>query len=156
MIIFLAVVLILVITGFVWFLGRTLSLKICPICAGVSGAWLLFTVAMLAGADETLLLPPTLLLMGGSVVGIAYQGERSFRWATRHPLLWKMIVISIGIPLAFLAANSISIETFSVEIVILGVLSYFFFVRTSISPIPEKGVVSHSVKKLEQEMKNCC
>lgn len=154
--ILIATISVLVITALIRLFNKFLPVKICPICAGVSGTWLLLTAAILAGADKTTFLPPILLLMGGSVVGIAYQGERSLRWAAGHPLLWKVIVISIGIPLAFLAANSMSIETFSAEIVILGAASYFFFIRTNTSPISEKGVVSDSVKKLEEEMENCC
>jgi len=156
MIILIAIISILAITGLVWLANKGLPVKICPICAGVSGTWLLFTAAILAGADETVLLPPILILMGGSVVGIAYQGERSLRWAARHPLLWKVIVIGVGVSLAFWAANSISIETFSAEIVILGIVSYLFFIKADSPPALENKSVSENVRKLEEEMKNCC
>ena len=70
------------IAGIAWFLNRILLLrfnsgrafKICPVCAGFAGTWLWMLIGMLLGLIPTSDFQlPTAFLMGGSVVGIAYQ-----------------------------------------------------------------------------------
>ena len=78
------IILSLVITLAVYFLNRILPFKVCAVCVGISGAWLLATLGILIGfipLDKYG--PPILMLMGGTAVGIAYQGEKRFGFAKK-------------------------------------------------------------------------
>ncbi len=113
-----------------------MKIKLCSICIVVGGSWLLLQAGVLLG-----LLPlPSVqvliaLLMGASVVGIAYQGKR--RWP----------IIIFGLALAFILVNNITWITFAFELGILGVVAYFRFVLPS-----EDG----KVKALEKKLEKCC
>src|SRR3989344_4198610 len=116
----------LIIAAIVWLLNRILPFTLCPVCAAVSGTWLLIQLALvlrLLAGQEWLWL--TALLMGGTVVGVAYQGERSVRWAGSHPLLWKVLVVSGGIPLMYAMLQKINWWSIVLEVVALGVMTYF-------------------------------
>lgn len=154
----LMLILLLGITGVVRALNRFFAFRICPICAGVSATWFLLSAGVLAGyAQKEVFLPLILLLMGGSVVGVAYQGERSFSWAMKFPLLWKMIVIAAGMPLALWAAQTMSIKALAGEIMVLSLLAYLFFSRRP----EEKKSAADDISKarerdLEEKLKKCC
>ena len=62
-----------------------MNIRICRLCVGISSLWLILSagVALDYLSVRTFLIPIT-LLMGGTVVGIAYQG---------YSLRWKTIVI---------------------------------------------------------------
>src|SRR3989344_2590488 len=69
---------ILIITAVVAALNRFLPFPLCPICSGVSATWLFLTAFVIAGfLEREAFMPLVLLLMGGTVVGISYQGERA-------------------------------------------------------------------------------
>ncbi len=152
----LAFFLLIIITAAVWTLGKLLPFQICPICAGVSASWLLLTALILAGyLDADKFLAPILLLMGGSVVGIAYQGEKSLAWAGRYPFLWKITVIILGMPLAFWAAQGISSAMLLGEILLLSALAYLFFIKPA-GKAASAGEASDKIQDLEDKLKNCC
>ncbi len=141
---------ILGITAFVRLVNRVLPLRICPICAGVSGTWLGLIAAYFLGYPIDLIIPA--LLMGGSVVGIAYQLEKkllaeSAGW--RSPLLWKMLFIPAG----FVAAYGILVQQWSILIAALIFLLWLSFLfiapRTNVNK-------NKKVEELEEKMKNCC
>ncbi len=106
MAIYIALASILVIAAMAWLIRRFLSfgegsafggkVNICPICAGVAGTWLWMFAGILTDqlpiASYQL---PIAILMGGSVVGIAYQIEKKLP-AERSPFLWKLIFIPAG------------------------------------------------------------
>jgi len=100
MVIVTATISILVITTLVWFLNKVLSRKVCPICAGVAGTWIWMLIGILTNQLSVISYQLLVgILMGGSVVGIAYQLEKrlsagSAGWRT--PLLWKILFIPIG------------------------------------------------------------
>lgn len=148
-----AIVSILVLTGLVWLANKVLPFQICPICAAVSGTWLWLTAASLFGfVPAATYQPLILLLMGGTVVGIAYQGERSFALARRWPLAWKIFVVGIGFPAAFWAAEGARPAMLAIEAVVLATLAYLFFLRQ-----PEVIRAEDSkVRDLEEKLKNCC
>ena len=109
-----------------------------PLWGGEAGSWQLAVA----------------LAMGGSVVGIAYKSEYMFSWGRKNPLLWKLTIIGIGMPLAYLAVNILNLKVFIAEVVFLLVLTYIFFVRT-----PERKIAAASngqIKELEDKLKNCC
>lgn len=155
----LPILLIMVITGLVWALNKLLPFKLCPVCAGVSGTWTILTVAMLSG----ILFPtsyslPTAILMGGTVVGIAYQGEKSLTWVRRYPVAWKLAVMVVGFPLVYGAVQYMSWITFGIELVALTGVMYLFFIRRGISGTvhPAHPGEAQDVKKIEKGLEQCC
>src|SRR3989344_2309817 len=100
MVIVTATISILVITTLVWFLNKVLSRKVCPICAGVAGTWIWMLIGILTNQLSVISYQLLVgILMGGSVVGIAYQLEKrlsagSAGW--RAPPLWQILFFSIG------------------------------------------------------------
>lgn len=120
-----------------------MRLKICPICVSVTGIWLVFTALVLTGyLPSKTFLPLIALLMGGSVVGIAYQ------FAKRRAL-----IIGSGMLLAFLAVRNLSFKVFGLEILAMAALAYLLF--------REKNGGANSGKSkarelLEEKLKQCC
>lgn len=120
-----------------------MRLEICPICAAVSGIWLILTALVLSGyLNSEIFLPLIALLMGGSVVGIAYQFEKR-----------RMLIIGAGMLLAFLALRNLGLKVFILELAALVVLAYFLFAR-------QNGAIRQGDKRarelLEEKMKQCC
>ena len=146
---------IVVITSLVWLVNKILPFKVCPICAGISLTWLLLIPPIfLGGLPFTNYQLLVAILMGGTVVGIAYQGEKVFDWAAENIFKFRAPVIVIGFVLAFLALQNLSWFTLVLEGVLLAIIGYLYFVE------PYRKVKSGSnlteVKRLEEEMKNCC
>ncbi len=160
MLITIAITSILGITAFVWLVNRILPIRICPICAGVSGTWLGLIAAYFLGYPVDLIVPA--LLMGGSVVGIAYQlekklpvrhslskrgGGESAGWRT--PLFWKTLFIPAG----FIAAYGILVNQWSMLVAacifLFGLSFLFLSPRTNVNK-------NKKVEELEEKMKNCC
>lgn len=139
---------ILTITGFVWLFGRFLSFKICPICAGVSGTWLWMFGARFLGYEIDVIF--LAMLMGGSVVGIAYQIEKRLS-ANHSPLLWKTLFISGG----FIAVYGIITSWWTISIPAVLVL---IIMALAFTGRPHSAVTKNdkAVEELEKKMKNCC
>lgn len=118
-----------------------MKITICPICAAVAGTWLILTALILANyLNAETFMPLVLLLMGGSVVGIAYQiGKR------------KPIVIGTGMLLAFWAARNLSFKVLILEILALATIGYFLFREPTVENL-EKLPKS----ELEKKLKDCC
>ena len=115
--------------------------KICPICAAVSGTWLLLQVLILAGyLNAEIFMPAVLLLMGGTVVGVAGRFQKQ-----------KPLIIGIGMILAFLIARNLSFTILVLEIITLVVIGYFLFLKPE-TESREKRPES----KLEKKLKDCC
>lgn len=124
-----------------------LRLPLCPICTGVAGTWLWMIVARHLGfAVDASMLP---ILLGGSVVGVAYQLERRLASA-RSPLLWKTLFIPAG----FAAAYAVAVAHWALLAMALVVL----LLLTACFLLPRGGAKTSStaVKTLESKMKNCC
>ncbi len=118
-----------------------MNIRICRLCAGVSSLWLILSagVAWSYLSLQTFLVPIA-LLMGGTVVGIAYQ---------RYSLRWKTTVILLGMPLAYLLVTNLSKTTVIIEFILLVIIAYALFVR--------KEPADHErIRELEEKMKNCC
>lgn len=126
--------------------------KICVVCAGVSLTWLTLTALMLVGFLSTVFyLLPIAILMGGTVVGIAFQGEKRFKWA-KNLFYWKAPVVIIGFIIAYLLLVNISWNTFAVELALLGFLTYFLFLQPSAGKSPQ----GEAIGELEEKLKDCC
>ncbi len=137
--------------GLVRWLNKFLPFRLCPVCLGVSGTWIWLSAAVLIGGLNwevyQLLIA---VLLGGTVVGIAYQGEYRSRFASAHPLLWKLLVLVIGFPLAYAAVRRLSWPLLVLEILILAGIGYMYFIRK-----PEQKSPHHETT-LEKKLKQCC
>ncbi|KKT29069.1 hypothetical protein A3I36_00215 [Candidatus Giovannonibacteria bacterium RIFCSPLOWO2_02_FULL_45_28] len=119
-----------------------MRIKICKICAAVSGTWLILTALILARyLNAETFMPLVLLLMGGTVVGIADRAK------TQKPL-----IIGVGIILAFWAVRNLSFWVFILELAALFALAYFFFAK------PQQKISADNPKpnELEEKLKDCC
>ena len=153
-----AILLVLVITVIVAVFNRSLPFKICPICAGISGSWLILTAGILLARWSGDYKLPIAMLMGGTVVGIAFQGEAKFDWAKKGIYMWKAPVIILGMPVAYWLFKNMSLTTLVIEILVLSVLIYFFFIGSSLRGSASKLAIvdGRHVVELEDKMKNCC
>ena len=144
---------ILIITLIVWVLNRWLPFKVCPICAGVSSTWIWMLVALFYNFEPfnyaiDPIVPATMI--GGSVVGIAYQIEKRLPQG-RSSLLWK----SLFIPTGFIAAYSLVGFLPIVFLTALGVLAILALVFLKKSYHTKAGH-SQAAKELEKKMDECC
>ena len=141
------------IAGTAWLLNKIpaltagrLPFKICPVCAGVAGTWLWMLPAKFLGwqVDTTILA----LLMGGSVVGIAYLLEKRLP-PGRSPMLWKLFFIPAGFAAAY-GLLSFWRSGFLVAVLALLVISFEF--------LKYRGphVSSEKIEELKKKMQNCC
>lgn len=150
MVIFITTASILVIAAVARVLNKFMNVRICPICAGVSGTWVWMLVGIFSGqlsvASYQL---PIALLMGGSVVGIAYQLEKKLPDG-KSPILWKTLFIPTG----FIAVYGILVPPRSIffAAAALIVLAVFLFFLPLNSADPDRK----KIRELEKKMKNCC
>lgn len=115
--------------------------KICPICAAVSGTWLLLQALILAGyLNAGIFMPMILLLMGGTVVGIADRFQKQ-----------KPFIIGIGMILAYLAAQNLNLVTLGLEIAAIAVIGYFLFFKPD-----AESAGKRPESELEKKLKDCC
>lgn len=148
-----AIFLVVLITVIFMTLNKSLPFKICPICAGVSGSWLILTAGIVLGRWSGDYKLPIAMLMGGTVVGIAFQGEAKFDWAKKSIYMWKAPVIILGMLLAYWLFNNMSPVTMVAEILFLSSLVYYLFIKSSRSS--RHGDDQH-VTELEKKMEKCC
>ena len=147
MLITVAIVSILGLTGCVWLLNKIWPFQICPICAGVAGTWLWLLAANFLGYEIDLTIPA--LLMGGSAVGLAYQIEKRLP-PSRPPLLWKTLFIPAG----FIAAYSVLTQwwvAFLMSLAFLVIIAFIF-----LYPQKKRDIRKETVAELESKMKICC
>ncbi len=134
------------------FLARKVAVPwLCPLCIGVAGTWLWLLGAHFAGFA----LDPRILaiLLGGSVVGLASQGEKvnSHRSETFR-LVWKTLFVTIGFATAwFVTAQAWS--GVAAGLVTLGMMTLLPWVgRSAPAPTDRSG----QVERLKEQMKSCC
>ena len=124
---------------------KIFNIRICLICAGVALTWL--SMLLLRFIGYPISIPILAMLMGGSVVGIAYQLER--RLPEGHSaLLFKMVFIPIG----FVAAYSIVLEQWVLSIAVVVILALVYFGCRAWTPQSANGAPLELKKKLEE----CC
>lgn len=131
-----------------WAINRVLALGVCPICAGVSGTWIWLMAAFLLGYPVDLLAPA--LLMGGSVVGMAYSLEKKLpAHGWRTPLLFKTLFIPAG----FVASYGILVQWWGMALAAL-----LFLLGTAFAFLSSKENIQNkkTVEDLEKKMKQCC
>jgi len=153
MIIIIALISIYTIAGLAVLFGRVTGKRLCPICAGVSGTWIWMLAAYFVGWSPfgvhiDLFVPA--ILMGGSVVGIAYQAEK---YLAPHitPLAWKMAFTPFG----FLAVYSVTQAWW--WILLLAVVVMFVTAALCVrfgSRIG--GGDTRRIENIEKKMEQCC
>ena len=143
MLITVTVISILVISVAVWLANWILPFTVCPICAGVFLTWVGLASAHFLGYEIALIVPA--LLMGGSVVGIAYQLEKKFYGAPAGaPMLWKAFFIPAG----FVAAYAVLEQRW-----VMFLLAMAFLFLISLALLFPRG---ESADNIEKKMKDCC
>lgn len=139
------------ITVVTWLLNERnlLPIKVCAICAGTAGTWIWLLVAVVSGwISFVSYMPVIAIFMGGSVVGIAYQGEKYLK-SGRSALLWKALFIPLGFGLVW------SVTQFVFGFVILGVLVLLAIAGFFLELPLRKGDAVRA-ERLEKDMKDCC
>lgn len=141
------------ISGSARLVSKILPFKICPICAGVAGTWAWILAGMLT--NQLSVVSYRLLagiLMGGSVVGIAYQLQGRLP-EFRSPMLWKLVFIPCGFLLVYGLLNSFWATALLGGVSLVFVAALFFFVP---SRHRDRGDQSGKVEKIMKEMEKCC
>jgi hypothetical protein len=134
------------ITCAVWLANKVLPFKVCSICAGVSGTWLWMLAASSLGYEIDFVI--VAMLLGGSVVGIAYQLEKKLS-AGKSPLLWKALFMPVG----FVVAYNLVISQWAMLAGSLGIALALAWVFLKGSGKEQSNV---KVDELKQKMGNCC
>jgi peptidoglycan/LPS O-acetylase OafA/YrhL len=141
-----AAVSILAISAITWLVNRMLSFTVCPICAGVFLTWAWLVGAYFAGYGIDPVVPA--LLMGGSVVGIAYQLEKKSKSSSAGTtLLWKALFIPAG----FIAAYAVLEQVWTAFLV-----AAVFLLLVSLILLPKAGARVEANGELEKKMEDCC
>lgn len=142
-----ALVSIWLLAALAWVARRTLRVSVCPICAGVAGTWLWMLLGRQFGvAIDTAMVP---LLMGGSVVGVAYQLEH-FVAAGRSVALWKSVAIPLGLAAAYALEQSLWGLLAAVLAALLVAAVVFF------RPTQAAAARNEAIEELKRQMKQCC
>lgn len=149
MLIILAISSILALTAVVWGANKFLPFSVCPICAGSLITWVWLVAAYFAGYEIDLTVPA--ILMGGSVVGVAYQLEKRFSDvlpATR--LLWKVFFMPVGFVAMYAVLEGQWIVFVSSAAFLAAISARLIFPRR------QAGLHEESIEALEKSMKDCC
>lgn len=132
------------ITLMIWLINKVSPFAVCPICVGVSGTWLWMLAGRFLGypADNAVLA----LLMGGSVVGIAYQLENYI--PKRKALLWKSFFIPAGFFVTYNVILSLwAVSFIGLVILFIGVLMFFVVFGEG---------ETKKTREIEENMRQCC
>ncbi len=151
--IFIPIVSIFVLTSVAWFANKIFPIRICPVCAGVALTWIWMLTTFFLGYGIDLLILG--MLMGGSVVGIAYQLERHFlvgRVLQNKLLLWKTVFIVSGFMAVYSLIN-VKWIAFLLATAIIAALSIFAITKRSGSEMRKQN---KNVEQLEKDMEDCC
>jgi len=138
---------ILAIAGVAWAARKLLNVPTCPICLGVGGTWLWMIVGRSMGYEVDATMLP--MLLGGSVVGIAYQIDKRLPQG-RSPLLWKLLFVPAG----FVAAYALVAAQWALA---AGAAAALALLATAFLHAPGAAAAeSETVERLRQKMRECC
>lgn len=138
-----------------YFLFSFLPIRICAICLAVSLTWLALLAAYFLGWHDNILLPG--IMMGGSVVGFMYKGDKFFKdKLLTNFWIWRIGIIVFGFLFIYLALLEKWSELgFAVILAILGGFISLFFTKT----YKEEGKDAAPEKlkeKLKHKLEHCC
>lgn len=160
MLISLTLISIFSISALVHLVQKKLPFSVCPVCAGVAGTWLWLVALNFFGYIHDLVVPA--ILMGGSVVGIAYQIEKKIA-GENFSLFYKTLFMGGG----FLAAWSLLNEQWGIFLIASAVSLQIALVVTRFAPkknaVQRNGSgeiekLSHGMSRQElvKKMNDCC
>jgi|SRR3989344_5060378 len=130
-----------------WLANKTFKTNICPICAGTALTWIWMLAARSVGYDTN----PVIIgiLMGGSVVGIAYMLERHIAHST-SAMIWKLVFIPAGFATVYgIIASQWPLFWFSAFI--LAIAGVFARKQRRVTMRDDK-----KIQELKQKMRRCC
>ncbi|MBI5140007.1 MAG: hypothetical protein HZA94_00980 [Candidatus Vogelbacteria bacterium] len=149
---------ILIVTFSARAVSRLSSWNICPVCVGVSLTWIVMFIGMsFFWLPVTEFQLPTAILMGGSIVGIAYKLEGNLR-SGRSQLVWKTLFMTTGFGLSY-ELVSFDWPSALFALVVLAVILYLFIDMTKSNRLQSRSLLHGSgekVEKLVEEMKKGC
>ena len=144
-----SIISIVVLAALAWAVKEMFSLKLCPICAGVSLTWLgLLLLRYTGNVVDTVALG---ILMGGSVVGMAYTVDKKIENA-RLAMIWKLLFIPAGFGAVYALIYFWSVVS-ALLIVYLGLITVWF---TRHSHKQFSAPKDEQRKKIEDELTKCC
>lgn len=173
MLILITVFSILAFTAVIYILNKIFKIRICPVCGGVSLTWILLVLAKYLGYEIDALIPA--ILMGGTVVGIAYSSEK-FLLNGSYSLLWKTFFIPAGF-IAVYSFFAFPARFFLVSLFPVLTIVLFFFApniiyskkneisknKSRIFPQgakseakPQDNRKARDKKDIQEKLKNCC
>lgn len=139
--------------------NKVFNIRLCPVCAGVAGTWLLMLV--LRFLEYPISTPLLTMFLGGSAVGIAYTIEKKL-----PPARSRMLFKAFFIPVGFITAYGMVIEDW---IMAGGALLALFalvgiFLSKSRQSIgsgdeetpPQAGEESPRQEELKKKLDECC
>lgn len=134
------------ITLLAWGFRRATALNVCPICIGVSATWLIILALMIYGYTIDPILPA--ILMGGSVVGIAYTTDKKYI-DHQYSIIWKVTIIPVG----FIAAVGVLRSSWLsvISMLVISMVLYMFMTKIKMS----KNEIAQ-VSELKEELEDCC
>ncbi len=119
---------------------------ICPICAGVSSTWgWMLAGSALGYSSDSVIIG---ILMGGSVVGIAYQIDKKLT-SVNKSVIFKMLFIPVG----FAAVYSVLASWWGIASI---ALIYLLVVAIIFSISGTSSASAARAAQLEKNMEKCC
>ncbi len=143
-----ALISILAIAGIAALFRARTTLALCPICVGTAATWVWMLMAYYLGYSVD---PRAIaLLLGGSVVGIAYRLEKNLG-PKKSPAIWKITFIPMGFAFGYALLGKNILWSLVLGAIALGVGVWF------VQPgAPRHGREKQSVQTLEKKMEDCC
>lgn len=125
------------------------SFRICPICAGVSLTWISFLVVGLLGYQINWFIPA--ILMGGSVVGIAYWLEK-YVPANQSSFFAKTVFMLAGFFAVYEILLADWLKAAGAGILLLLIIIYYRWLFNK--RLSKKNI--KTIQALEEKMDDCC
>ncbi|MEK7608746.1 MAG: hypothetical protein AAB495_04155 [Patescibacteria group bacterium] len=142
--------------GIAWSLDqlKVFPFRICAICVGTAGTWIvLLTLRAYGFAVDPIVIAA---LLGGSAVGIAYQGDKMLA-QKKSSLLWKMLFIPTGFVAAYALVSELwlfGVLVIFILVTIAFVFLDFFSKKTALIDTPATN--EEQRKKVEKMLDDCC
>ena len=118
------------------------KISLCAMCVAISGIWLVLSAGVAwSFISREIYLMPIALLMGGTVVGIAYRSGS------------KKTIVFLGMPIAYFLVSNLNKSLVVIELILMVIISYLSFIKFRNDKIADEP---KSVHEIEEQMKNCC
>lgn len=95
---------------------------------------------------------PILMMMGATVVGVAYQGEERFGFAKRSIWHWKIPATIIGLMVFYRLFINLGWISFFIETGLILFLGFTFFTKKN----EQRKKLNHEIEDLKQRLNDCC